>query len=208
MTVGLVIVSHSARLAGGVAELAEQMAQGKVAIAAAGGTADGALGTSVEKILEALHAVDGPDGILVLLEKRRHTIGVLNVELRKAKAALGSKPREVGVGSRARQIVDDDNVVSVPEMTRCGVGPDESGTARDDHFPIVETLYLSLGFHNCGSLSLVVVYISLFASELRVLESRPSVTDRNLERIASLLAVPTILPRSFPSTKYSSVGIN
>ena len=68
MTVGLVIVSHSARLAGGVAELAEQMAQGKVAIAVAGGTADGALGTSVEKILEALHAVDGPDGILVLLD--------------------------------------------------------------------------------------------------------------------------------------------
>ncbi|MFL5693085.1 MAG: PTS mannose transporter subunit IID, partial [Ktedonobacteraceae bacterium] len=39
MTVGLVIVSHSARLAEGVAELAEQMAQGKVAIATAGGTA-------------------------------------------------------------------------------------------------------------------------------------------------------------------------
>src|SRR2546425_11897921 len=73
-------------------------------------------------------------GILVLLEKRGHTIRVSNVELRKAKAALGSKPREVGVGSGARQIVDDDNVVSVPQMARCGIGPDESGTARDDHF--------------------------------------------------------------------------
>jgi dihydroxyacetone kinase phosphotransfer subunit len=68
MPVGLVIVSHSARLAEGVAELAGQMAQEKVAIAAAGGTADGSLGTSVEKILKALHAVDGPDGILVLLD--------------------------------------------------------------------------------------------------------------------------------------------
>ena len=68
MSVGLVIVSHSARLAEGVAELAGQMAQEKVAIAAAGGTADGSLGTSVEKILVALHAVDGPDGILVLLD--------------------------------------------------------------------------------------------------------------------------------------------
>src|SRR5437588_5095271 len=68
MSVGLVIVSHSARLAEGVAELAGQMAQEKVAIAAAGGTADGSLGTSVEKILEALYAVDGPDGILVLLD--------------------------------------------------------------------------------------------------------------------------------------------
>ena len=68
MSVSLVIVSHSARLAEGVAELAGQMAQEKVAIAAAGGTADGSLGTSVEKILEALHVVDGPDGILVLLD--------------------------------------------------------------------------------------------------------------------------------------------
>jgi PTS hybrid protein len=68
MTVSLVIVSHSARLAEGVAELAGQMAQGKVAIAVAGGTADGELGTSVEKIIDALRQVDGKDGILVLLD--------------------------------------------------------------------------------------------------------------------------------------------
>ncbi len=60
MTVGLVIVSHSTRLAEGVAELAGQMAQGKVAIAVAGGTAEGTLGTSVEKIISALQQVDGP----------------------------------------------------------------------------------------------------------------------------------------------------
>ncbi len=68
MTVGLVIVSHSTRLAEGVAELAGQMAQGKVAIAVAGGTAEGTLGTSVEKIISALQQVDGPEGILVLLD--------------------------------------------------------------------------------------------------------------------------------------------
>jgi dihydroxyacetone kinase DhaKLM complex PTS-EIIA-like component DhaM len=44
------------------------MAQGKVAIATAGGTVDGSLGTSVEKILAALREVDGADGILVLLD--------------------------------------------------------------------------------------------------------------------------------------------
>jgi dihydroxyacetone kinase phosphotransfer subunit len=68
MTVGLVIVSHSARLAEGVVELAGQMAQGKVGIAAAGGTSEGALGTSVDRILDALHEVDSPAGILVLLD--------------------------------------------------------------------------------------------------------------------------------------------
>lgn len=68
MTVGLVIVSHSARLAEGVAELAGQMAQGRIAIAVAGGAADGSLGTSIEKILAAFYQVDGPDGTLVLLD--------------------------------------------------------------------------------------------------------------------------------------------
>ncbi len=68
MTVGLVIVSHSARLAAGVAELAGQMSQGKTPIAAAGGAVDDVLGTSVDKILAAIQSVDNPDGVLVLLD--------------------------------------------------------------------------------------------------------------------------------------------
>ena len=68
MSVSLVIVSHSMRLAEGVVELAAQMALGKVAIVAAGGTIDGTLGTSVDKILDALQQVDGSDGILLLLD--------------------------------------------------------------------------------------------------------------------------------------------
>lgn len=68
MTVSLVVVSHSAKLAEGVVELAAQMTQGKVAIVAAGGASDGALGTSVERILAALEQVAGPDGTLILLD--------------------------------------------------------------------------------------------------------------------------------------------
>ena len=68
MTVGLVIVSHSARLAAGVAELAGQMSQGKTPIAAAGGTMNDVLGTSVDRIVAAIQSVDGPDGVLVLLD--------------------------------------------------------------------------------------------------------------------------------------------
>src|SRR5437016_2655646 len=68
MAVGLVIVSHSSRLADGVAELAQQMVQGKTPIAAAGGAIDDILGTSADKILAAIQSVDGPDGVLVLLD--------------------------------------------------------------------------------------------------------------------------------------------
>src|SRR5437763_14134328 len=68
MTVGLVIVAHSTQLAAGVAERAEQMMQGKIPIAAAGGAIDDILGTSADKILAAIQSVDGPDGVLVLLD--------------------------------------------------------------------------------------------------------------------------------------------
>ena len=68
MAVALVIVSHSRRLAEGVVELASQMAQGNVPIVAVGGTEDSSLGTSMEKILQALQQLNTADGILVLLD--------------------------------------------------------------------------------------------------------------------------------------------
>jgi phosphoenolpyruvate---glycerone phosphotransferase subunit DhaM len=68
MAVGLVIVSHSARLAEGVVELAAQMARGAVRLVAAGGTDEGGLGTSVQKVLTALIAAEAGDGVLVLVD--------------------------------------------------------------------------------------------------------------------------------------------
>ncbi|MGB8345790.1 MAG: dihydroxyacetone kinase phosphoryl donor subunit DhaM, partial [Ktedonobacteraceae bacterium] len=68
MTVGLVIVSHSAQLAAGVAELVSQLVQGKVPVAPAGGGIDGILGTAADKIAEAMASIDNPDGTLVLLD--------------------------------------------------------------------------------------------------------------------------------------------
>lgn len=66
--VGLVIVSHSPQLAAGVKELADQMTQGQVGIAAAGGTLDGALGTSVDLIRQAVEQVASDDGVLILMD--------------------------------------------------------------------------------------------------------------------------------------------
>lgn len=68
MAVGLVIVSHSAQLAAGVAELAGQMAHGNVRLIPAGGTDDGTLGTSLNKVLNALAEADADDGVLVLVD--------------------------------------------------------------------------------------------------------------------------------------------
>lgn len=66
--VSLLIVSHSARLAEGVKEFANQVAGGKVKIVAVGGALDGSLGTSVEHIKAAIHEVASPDGTLALVD--------------------------------------------------------------------------------------------------------------------------------------------
>jgi phosphoenolpyruvate---glycerone phosphotransferase subunit DhaM len=83
--VSLLIVSHSAQLAAGVKEFAEQVAGGKVRIADAGGAADGSLGTSVDHIQERLRQVVSPDGTLVLVDLGS---AVLSVEM--AIEALGA----------------------------------------------------------------------------------------------------------------------
>jgi len=65
-TVGIVLVSHSAALAEGAAELAAQISGGTVAIIPAGGTDDGRLGTSPAKVQRAVKLADGGAGVVIL----------------------------------------------------------------------------------------------------------------------------------------------
>lgn len=67
MTVSIVVVSHSEKIADGTAELSAQMAP-DVMILAAGGTTDGRIGTSLEKVLAALEQVVGGDGAVILTD--------------------------------------------------------------------------------------------------------------------------------------------
>jgi len=68
VSVGLLLVSHSARLAEGLRELVEQVVQGRVRIAVAAGSEDGGLGTSAVAISAAVESLAGPDGVLVLMD--------------------------------------------------------------------------------------------------------------------------------------------
>ncbi len=65
-TVGIVLVSHSAALAEGAAELASQVAGGTVPVIPAGGTDDGGLGTSADKVAHAIKQADRGAGVLVV----------------------------------------------------------------------------------------------------------------------------------------------
>ena len=67
MSVGLLLVSHSSKIAEGVAELARQMAA-SVTIVAAGGTDEDGIGTSFEKVQSGLASADSGDGVVVLYD--------------------------------------------------------------------------------------------------------------------------------------------
>ena len=64
--VGIVIVSHSQKLAEGVVEISKMMANAP--LAAAGGLEDGSLGTSYEKICAAIESVYSSDGVIILVD--------------------------------------------------------------------------------------------------------------------------------------------
>lgn len=63
--VGMVIVSHSDLIARGVVELVAELAR-DVAVVPVGGTADGRVGTDVERVMRAIAEVDSGAGVAVL----------------------------------------------------------------------------------------------------------------------------------------------
>lgn len=67
-TVGIVVISHSRRLAEGVAELAREMGLGQVRVEPAGGDVDGGLGTSIELVERAVGAADSGAGVVLLAD--------------------------------------------------------------------------------------------------------------------------------------------
>lgn len=65
--VGIVIVSHSQKLAESIVEFTKAMAP-EAKIAPAGGLEDGSMGTSYEKIRSGIESVRSEDGVLVMLD--------------------------------------------------------------------------------------------------------------------------------------------
>lgn len=66
--VGIVIVSHSPKVAEGAADMVRQMVGDAVPLAFTGGDIDGGLGTSVEKIMQAIQRAWSPAGVAVLVD--------------------------------------------------------------------------------------------------------------------------------------------
>lgn len=89
--VGIVIVSHSPKVADGVKDLALQMSKKNQPIEAVGGTEDGKIGSDPMRILSAIEKVNQGEGVIVL-------------------ADIGSSIMSVGV---AKEMLDEDVANSV-----------------------------------------------------------------------------------------------
>lgn len=66
--VGVVIVSHSQKVAEGIREMALQMAKPEQKVIAAGGMDDGTIGTDACKVSEAIISADSGDGVVVMVD--------------------------------------------------------------------------------------------------------------------------------------------
>jgi dihydroxyacetone kinase, phosphotransfer subunit len=66
--VGIVIVSHSNKIAQGIVELARQISEPKLAIVAAGGMRNGSIGTDAVMVSEAIEKANTGNGAVILAE--------------------------------------------------------------------------------------------------------------------------------------------
>ncbi|MCR5403869.1 MAG: PTS-dependent dihydroxyacetone kinase phosphotransferase subunit DhaM [Butyrivibrio sp.] len=66
--VGLVIVSHSYKIAEGIKDLTDQIAAAHKGIVCAGGMEDKSIGTDATRIMEAVKKADDGDGVVLLAD--------------------------------------------------------------------------------------------------------------------------------------------
>ncbi len=89
--IGILVVSHSAKAAEGIAEIASQMSGGIVPVCAVGGTEEGGLGTSVPGIVEALGGLlEKAEGVVLVPD-----LGSAVLSARSALEFLGDDAKKV-----------------------------------------------------------------------------------------------------------------
>ena len=144
--VGVVFVSHSAKIADGLVELARQMA-GTATLVAAGGTDDGGIGTSFDRVSAAVTEADSGAGVVVLCD--------LGSAILTAETALDFLDEEVAARVR---------IASAP-LVEGGVAAAvaaETGGSLDDVVAAAETANLAqadgAGAADAGDIAAVPVF--------------------------------------------------
>ncbi|MDS0292757.1 dihydroxyacetone kinase phosphoryl donor subunit DhaM [Halogeometricum luteum] len=90
--IGLVVVSHSAKAAEGIRDIAAQMGGGDARIEPAGGDGE-EIGTDANRIGEAIAAADDGDGVVVLVDLGSAVMNTeLALEMSDAEAVIADAP--------------------------------------------------------------------------------------------------------------------
>jgi dihydroxyacetone kinase phosphotransfer subunit len=122
--VALVLVSHSAAIADGLAELVAQVAGPDVKIVAAGGGPDGTIGTDGGRVLAALRDASAGAGAVVLMDLGSSILAV--------RAALA----ELSPDERGRLAIVDaplvEGAIAAGVTASTGAGRDETARAAEE----------------------------------------------------------------------------
>lgn len=133
--VGVVFVSHSAKIAEGLVDLAAQMAPG-VRLVAAGGSDDGGIGTSLGRIQSAIAEADGGAGVVVLADlgsavmTTESAIEFLDPD-QAGRVRLADAPLVEGGVSAAVAAESGGDVAAVLAAAESASGPQQRGAAAD-----------------------------------------------------------------------------
>lgn len=165
--IGIVIVSHSTKLAEGIVELARNMGGADLAIQPAGGLTsdDGTLGTDPMLILHAIEQVYSEDGVLVLMDlgsailSSEMALDLLPKEKR-AKVFLCEAPIVEGaiaasvqarIGGSIQQVISEARGALIPKSTHLHVETSETQSqtkaTTENRIALPLTVKNTLGLH-------------------------------------------------------------
>ena len=165
--IGIVIVSHSTKLAEGVVELARSMGGDNLSIQAAGGmNEDNTLGTDPIRILKAIEQVYSEDGVLVLMdlgsailssemalemlpEEKRSNIFLCEAPIVEGAIAASVQAR---VGGSIQQVISEARGALLPKSTHLNIEANDviqsqTIVAQEDHLVLQLTVKNVLGLH-------------------------------------------------------------
>lgn len=207
--VGIVIVSHSAMLADGVRELADQMVQGKVPMAVAGGIDDPEqpIGTDPMKVLEAIQSVYSDDGVVVLMDLGSALLSAemaleflepdqrTNVYLSAAPLVEGVTAAAVqaSIGGTPQQVIEEAKGALLIKADQLGETIPDSGFAAAVETPAlagdVEEISLiipnKLGLH-ARPAALFVAKAGEFQSDIQVFKKDKQANAKSINQVAML----------------------
>jgi phosphoenolpyruvate---glycerone phosphotransferase subunit DhaM len=141
--VGIVFVSHSHDIASGLVELARQMAP-SVALVAAGGTDDGRIGTSFDRVTAGISEADSGGGVAVLCDlgsailTAETALDFLDDDVRDRVRIVDAPLVEGGVAAAVAAEAGDplDAVVAAGESARGSHGAESGGRGSAAETPV------------------------------------------------------------------------